>query len=368
VNRRRNGEGTRITLRPDGRYWARLRIGGKQQSFYGKTKRQVADRIDAERLRVAEGQLVVSSRVPLGYWLDQWLSDHVEPSVALTTYERYRGIIRNYVDPELGTILLCDLTAAHIQRFYRTLHDQGLSPSTVGVIHSVVHRCLRDARRVQLLGVNVAEDAQPPKPRDRDATDRAFSEAELAVLDTAIAGQRHEQLWRFLLATGLRIGEAAALRWSDVDLEAERVLVRRSYRRTLSGPVVSTPKTRRGRRTVPLGPAALTALKAQRTRVLELWVAAAVWEDQDLVFPNQLGRPIRPDKVLDEFKAVQTVAGLQPRRLHDLRHTFATRMYRHDVHPRTVQDLLGHARLEMTMDLYTGSLTEAQIDAVRRLG
>jgi integrase len=119
---------------------------------------------------------------------------------------------------------------------------------------------------------------------------------------------------------------------------------------------------------VPLSRAALEALEAQRERVSELRGKAPLWTTDDLVFPNAQDRPLRADKLLLEFQQVCCTAGLPPKRLHDLRHTFATRLYRADVHPRTAQKLLGHSRIEMTMDLYTGAVTEALRSAVEALG
>jgi integrase len=286
--------------------------------------------------------------------------------VAVTTWERYSGIVRKYIKPELGRTNLSALTPAHLRRFYARLRDKGLSGATVSLIHSAVHRALRDAKRDGLIARNVAEDAAPAQPR-RDASERAFTPEQIIILDKAIVGHQHEQLWRVLLLTGLRVGEAAALRWSDVDLDKGRLTVRRSYRRTLSGPVISAPKTQKGRRTVPLGVAGKAALQAQRLRVVEAQLKAPAWDDLDLVFPNSLGRPFRADKCLSEFKAVLRDAGLPLRRLHDLRHTFATMLFASDVHPRVAQELLGHSRIEMTMDLYTGSVPALNQQAIERL-
>ena len=178
-------------------------------------------------------------------------------------------------------------------------------------------------------------------------------------LEQAIRGHEHESLWLVLLLTGMRIGEAAALTWDDIDVGHARLIVRKSYRRALSGPIVSEPKTKRGRRTIPLGETAIVALQAQRTRTRELKLRALQWDNLDLVFPNALGRYLRADKVLMAFKRVLKSAGLPERRLHDLRHTYATDLYAADVHPRSVQELLGHSRLDMTNDLYTGSVPDA---------
>lgn len=356
---RRAGEGS-IRERRTGLWEARVRgDDGRQHSLYGKTYDDVADKLLTARSAQRDGTLVTSGRFPFSGWLDQWLSDHVKPDVAQTTYERYRGIVNRYVVPELGRVSLNQLTTAHVRRLYARLRERGLAIATVSLIHSVIHRALRDARRDGLVGKNVAEDAAPASPR-RDASGRALTVAQLQVFDHAIRGHPHEPLWRILLLTGLRIGEAAALRWCDVDLEQGRLDVHRSYRRTLAGPVISAPKTARGRRTIPLGKAGIRALKAQK-------LLAPAWSTDTLVFPNRLGGPFRADKVLAEFKRVLADAGLPERRLHDLRHTFATGLFARGVSHRAAQELLGHARLEMTMDLYTGSVPEVLDDAIARM-
>ncbi len=182
-----------------------------------------------------------------------------------------------------------------------------------------------------------------------------------------MVGHRHEWLWRTMLLTGLRTGEATALTWKNVDIKNGRLHVRASYRRTLNGPLLATPKTKRGRRTIPLPRPAIRALEAQRARVRELKLACVVWEEQNLAFPNTLGRPLRPDRVLQEFQALLKRHGLPKKRLHDLRHTYATLLYAYDTHPRAVQELMGHSRLEMTMDLYTGSVSTVLENAAARL-
>jgi integrase len=111
--------------------------------------------------------------------------------------------------------------------------------------------------------------------------------------------------------------------------------------------------------------AALAALEQQRLHVQQLRRAARDdWEAQFLVFPNAVGKPQRSDKVLTEFRRIQEQAGIPGRRLHDLRHTYATRLFALNQHPRAVQDLRGHSRIEMTLDLYTASVPEVLREAV----
>ena len=267
----------------------------------------------------------------------------------------------------LGRKTLEQLTPPHIQRYYTHLKESGFSSSTIGLHHTVLYHSLRDAKRAGLVGRNVVEDVNKPPERDRDATHRAFTAEQRVTLERAMSGHDHEYLWLVLLLTGMRIGEATALTWDDIDFVQARLIVRKSYRRALSGGIISEPKTKRGRRTIPLGESAIAALQAQRKRTLKLKLRALEWEDLNLVFPNSFGRYLRADKVLVAFKRVLRGAGLPEKRLHDLRHTYATDLYAADVHPRSVQELLGHSRLDMTNDLYTGSVPAALREAVERL-
>jgi integrase len=367
MSRRGRGEGT-IEQRADGRWHARVSVAdGTRKHFYGRTRQEVSDKLTDALAARRKGMLVTSGRRSLADWLEQWLRDYIESFVARTTFERYRGIVRTYIVPALGRKTLEQLSAPQIQRYYTLIKERGYSASTISLHHSVLYHALQDARRAGLVGFNVAEDVKKPPERDRDATHRAFTPEQRLRLEQAIRGHNHESLWLVLLLTGMRIGEAAALTWDDVDLPHSRLIVRKSYRRTLSGPVISEPKTKRGRRTIPLGQTAVAALQSQRTRTREMKLRALQWTNLDLVFPNALGGPLRADKVLLAFKRVLKSAGLPERRLHDLRHTYATDLYAADVHPRSVQELLGHSRLDMTNDLYTGSVPDALRDAVERL-
>ena len=365
--RRGNGEGSSDTH--NGYYRHRVTLqDGSRREINAKTREELNAKIEALTVARYHGELVTSGRYTFAQWLDQWLEDQIKPNLAVTTYERYRGIANNRVKDKLGRIRLDQLDTPHVQRFYRQLHEAGLSRPTVDLIHSVIHHSLEDARRLRLVGRNVAADARKlGSRRDRDATDRALTEDQLVVLDRAIVGHRHEWLWRTMLLTGLRSGEACALKWAAVDLRRRQLVVRVNYRRALSGPVLGVPKTARSRRTLPLPQQVVDALTHQRQLVREMRMVAAIWNDQDLVFPNSLGRPLRGDRVLQLFQAVLRGAGLPKKRIHDLRHTYATLLYQQDAHPRAVQELLGHSRLEMTMDLYTGSVPAVLEQTVSRL-
>src|SRR5689334_18367190 len=148
MSRRGRGEGS-IVQRPDGRWVARVTLpDGKRKAFYGQTRQEVADKLTDALAARRKGMLVTSGRRSLGDWLEQWLNDWVENYVARTTYERYRGIVRRYIVPQLGRKTLEQLTAPHIQRYYSHLNERGFAAATISLHHTVLYHSLRDAKRV----------------------------------------------------------------------------------------------------------------------------------------------------------------------------------------------------------------------------
>jgi integrase len=157
------------------------------------------------------------------------------------------------------------------------------------------------------------------------------------------------------ITTGLRRGELLGLRWDDADLErgtlrVGRALVREGGRHTLG-----ETKIRRSRRRVNLTPRTVAVLKAHRKRQLEQRVElAGMYEDHGLIFASDIGTPLNPENLVKRsFKPLLKRAGLPEIRFHDLRHTCATLLMGRGIHPKLVQELLGHATIAMTLDTYS---------------
>jgi integrase len=132
----------------------------KRKAFYGQTRQEVADKLTDALAARRKGMLVTSGRRLFADWLEQWLSDRVENYVARTTYERYRGIVRRYIVPQLGRKTLEQLTAPDIQRYYSHLNERGFAAATISLHDTVLYHSLRDAKRVGLVGRNVPEDVK----------------------------------------------------------------------------------------------------------------------------------------------------------------------------------------------------------------
>jgi integrase len=177
-----------------------------------------------------------------------------------------------------------------------------------------------------------------------------------AFLETAkVSGDPFEALYVLAITTGLRRGELLGLRWDDVDLERGTLRVGRALVRGGGRHTVGETKTRRGRRQVNLTPRTVSALTAHRKRQLEERMRlSGLYEDHGLIFATGVGTPVNPEKLMKRsFKPLLKRAGLPEIRFHDLRHTCATLLLGRGVHPKIVQELLGHATIAMTLDTYS---------------
>ncbi|HVB25217.1 MAG TPA: site-specific integrase [Ktedonobacteraceae bacterium] len=191
---------------------------------------------------------------------------------------------------------------------------------------------------------------------------------------TAARGHRQEALFSLALATGMRRGEILGLKWQDINfttstLQIRRILTRIPTRMPGKGYVEAEPKTQKSRRNIVVASFALASLKQHQQRQLAAKeLAGEMWQEHDYVFCTSPGTHLNPTKdVLDPLKALLKKAGLPDIRFHDLCHSAATLLLSEGVHPKVVQELLGHNNISMTMDVYSHVLPGMQQDAISRL-
>ncbi len=257
-----------------------------------------------------------------------------------------------HITPSLGRVKLASLNAAHLQGLYRSKPEAGLSPRTMRYIHAVMHRALKKALRWGLVLRNVSEAVDPPKPQKEKI--KPLSRDEARRLLEAARGDRLEALYVLAVHCGLRQGKLLGLRWEDIDLNAATLRVRRALTTAKDGPRFVTPKTAKSRRTVKLNRQAVEALKRHHDRQFEESTRlAGEWRDYGLVFATATGTPINPRNLTGRsFKPLLKQPGLPDIRFHDLRHTCATLLLGSGVHPKLVQEPLGHATIAITLDTY----------------
>jgi integrase len=349
--------GDRITKRKDGlfqgMYMAQTPDGPKRKYIYGRKYGDVQRKLAEAMGDAAKGIYFDDENQTVAQYMDRWLEDSARGDLGHRAYHNYRLQIRRHISPAFGRLKLSKLTAAHIQSLYAAKLRDGLKPSSVRYIHAVLHRALEQAVRFNLIPFNPASRVDPPKIRQEEITPLDAEQARRFL--HAARGDRFEALYVLSLTTGLRMGEALGLRWSDVDLNAGTLRVNRQVQRMRGGGglVFSEPKNA-SRRTLDLPQRAVEALKSHRKKQAGEKLRATDYEDSGLVFATGKGTPLDAQNIINRyFKPLLKRAELPNIRWHDLRHTYATLLLARGTHPTYVQKSLGHASVQLTLDRYS---------------
>jgi integrase len=189
------------------------------------------------------------------------------------------------------------------------------------------------------------------------------------ILLAAATGDDLDALWVLALTTGMRLGELLGLRWSDTHIDDGVIHVNGSLCRGPHGLEIAAPKTHRSRRPIRLSHAAADALRRHRVKqATERLKAGSAWHNHDLVFCRRDGLPLAPESLLrDRFYPLLERAGLPRIRFHDLRHTAATLWFQKGLNPKVVQEVLGHSRVNITLDIYSHMVPDMQLEAARAM-
>lgn len=364
MSKRANNEGS-ITRLADGRWQARVTLpDGRRKAYYAPTRAKAFARMTEALKKQQDGIPVVGERETVKEYLTKWL-EAIKPTVRPKTWRGYEQFVRLHVLPELGRQRVARLTPRDVQALYATGTAKGLSHNSVVHLHAVLHRALEQATKWGVVGRNVASLTDAPALRRNEMT--FLSREQVRTLLSAAKEERFEALYVLAVTTGMRQGELLALRWRDVDLQAGALRVVATLQRSNGeGFVFAEPKTEKSRRQIALSAMAVTALKQQRVRQAEerLKVGPA-WEDNGLVFANEVGRPVEDTNLRRRsFKPLLRKAGLPMTvRFHDLRHSAATLALSGNIHPKVVSEMLGHSQINITLDLYSHALPTLQRQA-----
>jgi integrase len=353
--------------RGDGRRHQRLKGGFRTKA---EAERALADLL----VSIDQGTAVDPSRQTLGEYLDDWLAA-ASPSLRPSTAELYAAAIKNWIVPRIGGLPLQKVAPKHLQDLYTDLlksgrvdGEGGLSPRSVRLAHQVLHLALERAADWRMIVRNPAA-AKLDLPRMVRPPMRTWSADDAKCFLQSTASDRLGAVWALMVSTGLRRGEVLGLRWSDVDLELGRVSITQTVVVLANSAQLSEPKTAAGRRTVYLHSSLTEVLKRRKAEQAgERLLAGSAWEDHGLVFTTALGTPIHPRNLSRDFHLAVREAGVPSIRLHDLRHTAATLALTGGAHPKQVQEMLGHARVAITLDVYSHVSEQMHAEAADRIG
>jgi integrase len=363
-----------VTKRGD-KYLARVsrQLDGKQKELAKRFRlKKDAERWEREqKAKVERGEWTQPSKMTLNAYLDGWLEG--VQNANQRTREDYRRILATYIRPALGTVRLDQLSTTAIRAALSALSARGLAPRTVRYAHSVLRLALNSAVEDRLVIVNpaVAKRMLPPINRREQAV---LSRVDVRRLLEATRETRLGALWNLLVYTGMRPAEALGLQWSDVDIAAKglrvrRVLVPQRKNSAGQGWRLEEPKTDKSRRAIPLLPTTVDALTRLRdAQGAERLVAGEAYRDWGFVFATPLGEPLRGDVVYkNHFLRALKAAGIPTVTLYALRHTAATLLLEAGVPMKVVQERLGHSTMMLTADTYSHVSASLQARAVEEL-
>jgi integrase len=337
--RRVRGEGS-IYQRKDGRWVAAVDMGWVgvppnrrrlRRTVTAATLRELRPKLKRLKAELAAGVLTDESTV--GQWLDYWLTKVVEPSETKpSTIRSYRGLVENWLKPQIGHHRLDRLRPEHIRALYAAMAEAGRSDGTRHNAHSALHRALTVAVHDGRLASNPADRVAPP-PASKGSHGK-FTLAEAKQLLHALDGRPDAARWTCALLAGLRQGEALGLCWEDVDLDAGLIRVERAAQRVVGSGVQIVPlKSEASRRLVPMVEPVRFAL-------------AAMTPTDGYVFGTD-----RPTDSKDDWEAWRDLlidVGLPHRPMHAARATTGSLLAEAKVHPKIIAEILGHASVQVT--------------------
>ena len=315
------------------------------------------DRVEVQR-RVDRGEWADPGRLTVGEYLERWeASRPVGFGMRATTANTY-GHQLAWARPTIGHLLLRELSPEHLRLMYRHLLERGakggkpLSVASVQGVHRVLHKAFDDAVEDGLLFRNPVSRVKRPVA-DRSPELRTWTVEHALKFLAAIQDDRLYAMWFLFLTTGMRRGEVAGLRWSDVNLSAGSIAVR-SQRTTLDHEVVvNDPKTATSRAPVAIDSDVIHALRLhQQQQKEERHLMGQGWQDSGLVFVWPDGRPYHPQHVTRMCKRLSERAGVPAVTPHNLRHTCASLLVEAGIPLKVVQERLRHASYLTTADLY----------------
>jgi integrase len=315
------------------------------------TRRAAEKKLEARKRETAGngGQPVATSAMTVATYLEDWTTGARRPS----TVALHRWAVRKHLAPRLDKVKLARIGKGDVDRLVADLLASGLKPNSVRLIRATLGVALGDAVRTGIIVRNPVDVAERLVVAGSAVVDDVLSADDACHLLAAARGDRLEALGAVLLGTGLRKGEALALRWSDVDLTTGTVRVERTLQRLAGRLMFGPPKTRSSVRTVTAPAFVVEALRRHRATQREEKLALGPdWAEVDLVFTTIVGTPVDPRNCQRWWDRMCKRAGIGKRRPHAARHSTATAALAAGMPVTEVSAMLGHSNSATTLKVY----------------
>lgn len=374
IGKYKNGWRSKIMIGYDG--------NGKPivKEFYGKTRKIVKDKLENFKKQYFLQNVYVDDNITVEDWFYTYMFEYKKGKVKDSTFERYESIYRLYIlNSSLGKTKLCKVNVTTLQRYYNSLLENGTPESTLKSINTHLKPCLGEAEKQDYILKNYAKLVDIPKlnkqPSKKNTQVLTVDQQKIFIQN--IKGHKLESLFLVALGTGLRLGEILGLKWSDIDLDKKCLSVNRSIRRVSmidkdlnkTYHIIETaPKTINSYRTVPIPDDIINNLiEHKKSQELDILNAGNLYNNSNYVFCDKYGFLLDSKKPNRNLHSLLKKLGIEPIKFHGLRKTYATRLFENNVQPKTVQALLGHSDISITLNIYTEVMSEVKFDAVNKI-
>ena len=298
-----------------------------------------------------------ASDILVDTWYEYWIGikkQTVRPNTVRNYSERYEKNIKGII----GKKLLSEVKPIHCQKIFSDMAEQGYKTTTIYQTRITLYNMLEFAKENDVILSNPCKKSVKSdmgKPSEKKV---ALTIDEQRKFLMAAAGQSYENQYKFMLQTGLRTGELVGLKWDDIDFGKRTVTISRTmeYRYKVGEWRVGPPKSKSGYRTIPLTDEAIRILKDQKEKNSKIKVINIEWGDQ--VFLSRKGEPVKNSSYNTALFKICDKAEIRKFCMHILRHTFATRCIEAGMIPKTLQKILGHSNIGITMNLYVDATEE----------
>jgi|AntAceMinimDraft_13_1070369.scaffolds.fasta_scaffold07205_1 integrase len=328
----------------------------KRIDVYGATVAEVRQKLKEAENRIDQKRPPKDVALAFQAYADRWVTSGLENSDRRTnTKNIYRHLLANLSATSLGAKDIGAIVPSDINRALVELKDLGFSDATRRQTFVILKALYADAIRDRLVAYDPTTELKTPKVAFQEA--QFFTADQLRDIFEAGTGRRYTEFFRLIALTGLRKGEALALRWSDIDLENRTLTVRHSLSRNAGELVLGPTKNARSRRTLELSDRLIELLKAWRLQQKEERLkAGSQYRPSAFLITTQLGGPVDPRSFLRDFQVLTKLVGLGGS-VHTLRHSAASLMIEIDVPLAVISRVLGHSSISVTVDTY-GHLTK----------
>ena len=358
--KRGSGEGS---IQKRGTGWrGQFFIDGERVSVTKRTKQEVIDTAAELRAASLHGQYVRRNEITVQEYYENWFERCVEPKVSYQSAIRYDRMFQNHILPALGNIRLQELTKADIETNYARVfqkkhHGKQYSHTTVNAISVQFKKMLYKAVEDGIIVRNPHLGVELHKLRPATKVSAYDEESQQKIIDFCSKKQL-DWIFYFLVSTGMRFGEAAALTWNDIHLNKGTIDINKTVVLIHGSALIQEKtKTDAGVRTIKVSPKVVTFLKKVK-----------ISQDREvnyrnLVFPNSRYNTMNHSNALMRWNNDCDEMGIERKGIHALRHTWATRALEAGVNVKTVSYMLGHKNVITTMNIYQDVMLKTQTEA-----